>query len=39
MTRRLSILPATLARAVRLVWLSDRRLAFWHTALIVLQAL
>ncbi|HRR33298.1 MAG TPA: ABC transporter ATP-binding protein [Kiritimatiellia bacterium] len=39
MTRRLSILPSTLARAVRLVWLSDRRLAFWHTALIVLQAL
>ncbi len=39
MTRRLSILPATLARAVRLVWLSDRRLALWHTALIVLQAL
>lgn len=39
MTRRLSILPATLARAVRLVWLSDRQLAFWHTALIVLQAL
>jgi ATP-binding cassette subfamily B protein len=32
-------LPATLARAVRLVWLSDRRLAFWHTALTALQAL
>ena len=39
MTRRLYILPATRARAVRLVWLSDRRLALWHTALIVLQAL
>lgn len=39
MTRRLSILPATLSRAVRLIWLSDRRLAFWHTALTVLQAL
>lgn len=39
MTRRLYILPATLARAVRLVWLSNRRLALWHTALIVLQAL
>jgi ATP-binding cassette subfamily B protein len=38
-TRRLSILPATLSRAVRLIWLSDRRLAFWHTALTVLQAL
>lgn len=37
--RRLSILPATLARAVRLVWFSDRRLALGHTALIVLQAL
>ena len=38
-TRRLSILPATLLRAVRLVWLSDRRLAFWHTALTAIQAL
>ena len=39
MTRRLSILPATLSRAVRLIWLSDRRLAFWHTVLTVFQAL
>ena len=39
MTRRFSILSATLSRAVRLIWLSDRRLAFWHTALTVLQAL
>jgi len=38
-TRRLSILPATLLRAVRLIWLSDRRLAFWHTVLTALQAL
>ncbi|HNX36652.1 MAG TPA: ABC transporter ATP-binding protein [Kiritimatiellia bacterium] len=38
-TRRLSILPATLLRAVRLVWLSDRRLAFWHTVLTAIQAL
>ena len=38
-TRRFSILPATLSRAVRLIWLSDRRLAFWHTALTVFQAL
>ncbi len=29
----------TLARAIRLVWLSDRRLALWHTLLSVLQAL
>jgi len=33
-----TILPATLGRAVRLVWLSDRRLAFWHTLLTALQA-
>jgi ATP-binding cassette subfamily B protein len=39
MTRRPSILAATLSRAVRLIWLSDRRLALWHTALTVLQAL
>jgi len=38
-TRRLSILPATLLRAVRLIWLSDRRLAFWHTVLTAIQAL
>ncbi len=39
MTRKLSILPATFSRAVRLIWLSDRRLAFWHTAATALQAL
>lgn len=39
MTRRLSILPATLLRALRLIWLSDRRLACWHTALMAGQAL
>ena len=39
MTRRFPILAATLSRAVRLIWLSDRRLAFWHTALTVFQAL
>ena len=39
MTRRFHILPATLSRAVRLIWLSDRRLAFWHTLLTTLQAL
>ena len=39
MTFRYSILPATFLRAIRLVWLSDRRLAFWHTLLTVLQAL
>jgi ATP-binding cassette subfamily B protein len=39
MTRRFSILVATLSRAFRLIWLSDRGLAFWHAALTVLQAL
>ncbi len=39
MTRRFSILSATLSRAVRLIWLSDRRLAAGHAALTVLQAL
>lgn len=39
MTSRFSIFSATLSRAVRLIWLSDSRLAFWHTALTVLQAL
>lgn len=36
---RYSILPATFLRAVRLIWLSDQRLAFWHTLFTVLQAL
>ncbi|MDD4101625.1 MAG: ABC transporter ATP-binding protein, partial [Kiritimatiellae bacterium] len=39
MTRNPTILPATLSRAVRLIWLSDRHLAFWHTVATVLQAL
>lgn len=39
MRRPFSILPATFARAVRLIWLSDRQLAFWHTLLTILQAL
>lgn len=39
MTRKISILPATFSRAVRLIWLSDRRLAFWHTLATALQAL
>lgn len=39
MTRKISILPATLSRAVRLIWMSDRRLAFWHTLATALQAL
>lgn len=39
MTRKISILPATFSRAVRLIWLSDRRLAFWHTIATALQAL
>jgi len=34
-----SILPSTFLRALRLIWLSDRRLALWHTLLTVLQAL
>ena len=39
MTCRYSILPATLSRAIRLIWFSDRRLAFWNTLFTVLQAL
>lgn len=39
MTRRLSILSASFARALRLAWLSDRRLALCLAALTVLQAL
>jgi ATP-binding cassette subfamily B protein len=39
MTRPSSILYATLSRAVRLICLSDRCLAFWHTVLTVCQAL
>ncbi len=39
MTRELSILPATFSRAVRLIWLSDRRLARCHAAVTALQAL
>jgi ATP-binding cassette subfamily B protein len=39
MKRRLSILPASFARALRLAWLSDRRLALSLAALTVFQAL
>ncbi len=39
MTSRFAILSASLSRALRLAWLSDRRLALGHAVLTVLQAL
>jgi ATP-binding cassette subfamily B protein len=39
MTRPFAILPASLRRALRLAWLSDRRLALGQASLTVLQAL